>query len=239
VTSAIILAGGLGTRLQSVVSDVPKPMAPINGRPFLAYLLDYWITQGICNFVLSVGYKYESIISYFGVNYNSASIDYAIEPSPLGTGGGLMLAFKLLNQEEPFLLLNGDTFFALDLKVLLSYAEKRNADWCISVFKSTEINRYLGVNLSEDGKILSLKALTGGMESMVNGGVYVVHPRTLLSLPNYFQAKFSIEDDLIPGEISRGQSIVGYSSDTFFIDIGLPSDYQRALKYFTGGLSPI
>ena len=90
-TTAIVLAGGLGTRLKSVVSELPKPMAPIQGRPFLEYLLDYWIAQGICHFILSVGYRHEVITAHFGIHYRGAQIDYAIEATPLGTGGGCCL----------------------------------------------------------------------------------------------------------------------------------------------------
>ena len=232
MTCAIVLAGGLGTRLRSLVSDVPKPMAPINGRPFLSYLLDYWIAQGVSSFVISVGYKHEAIIGYFGKIYKGTPIKYAVEPFPLGTGGGLCLAFELLNQDEPFLLLNGDTFFSVDLNALLHFAHERNADWCISLFKTLDIDRYMGVNLSKDSRILSLKGSYNGIENMANGGVYVINPRTLMPSHNKLGNKFSIEEDLIAKEIKRGKNIVGYSSDAFFIDIGVPSDYQRAIKYF-------
>ena len=109
--SAIILAGGLGTRLRNTVPDLPKPMAPINGRPFLEYLLDYWITQGVENFVISVGYRHQQIVSHFGNRYKKANLQYAIEDTPLGTGGGLCLAITKLPVLEPFLLLNGENNF--------------------------------------------------------------------------------------------------------------------------------
>src|SRR3989344_9594340 len=108
---AIILAGGLGTRLQSVVKDLPKPMADVNGRPFLAYLMDYWIKQGVKRFILSVGYKSEIIRDYFGDEYNGVSVAYSIEKKPLGTGGGLLLALKQLNSRGDFFGFNGGTFF--------------------------------------------------------------------------------------------------------------------------------
>ena len=116
MTSAVILAGGLGTRLRSVVPYLPKPMAPINGRPFLEHQMRYWSTQGIDHFVLSVGYRYQTIIDYFGAQVEGASLDYVIEESPLGTGGGLVLASKKVSQQENFLLLNGDTYFEIELK---------------------------------------------------------------------------------------------------------------------------
>ena len=109
VRTAIILAGGLGARLNNTVPNLPKPMAPINNRPFLEHQMDYWIGQGINRFILSVGYLKDLIIDHFGDKYKKASIEYAIEHKPLGTGGGLLLAAK--NITEPFLVLNGDTFF--------------------------------------------------------------------------------------------------------------------------------
>jgi D-glycero-alpha-D-manno-heptose 1-phosphate guanylyltransferase len=122
VTSAIILAGGLGTRLRSAVPDLPKPMAPIAGRPFLAYQLDYWIRQGVDRFVLSVGYRHESIMAYFGAAYRGIAVDYSVEQTPLGTGGGLLLALERLDGgQRPFLLLNGDTYFEVDLATLSAF----------------------------------------------------------------------------------------------------------------------
>ena len=112
--SAVILAGGLGTRLRSVVSDVPKPMAPVGGRPFLEYQLEYWINQGISRFVLSVGYRHEAITEHFGSRYKGVELEYAVEEQPLGTGGGLLLAAEKLKQDTPFLLLNKDTYFKTD-----------------------------------------------------------------------------------------------------------------------------
>src|SRR5205085_7892557 len=103
----VVLAGGLGTRLRSAVPDVPKPMAPIAGRPFLEYQLDYWIGKGIDRFVLSVGYRHELIIDHFKARYRGAHIAYAIESSPLGTGGGLLRAVNEARLDSPFLVLNG------------------------------------------------------------------------------------------------------------------------------------
>ena len=126
MTAAIILAGGLGTRLRSAVPDLPKPMAPIGGRPFLDHLLDYWIGQGINRFVLSVGYRHEMIIDHFGNNYKHAELDYVIEQEPMGTGGGFLLAAEKIGKNAPFLLLNGDTF-AVDLKALTKFSQVNDA----------------------------------------------------------------------------------------------------------------
>ena len=119
VRTAIILAGGLGTRLRKVAPKVPKPMAPINNRPFVEYQMDYWINQGITQFILSVGYLKDVIINHFGNSYKGISIEYVEESSPLGTGGGLLFAAK--NLHETFVVLNGDTFFEVNINSLYKF----------------------------------------------------------------------------------------------------------------------
>jgi D-glycero-alpha-D-manno-heptose 1-phosphate guanylyltransferase len=131
VRTAIILAGGLGTRLREVVSEVPKPMAIVNERPFLAHVMDYWKEQGITRFVLSVGYLKDAIVSHFGCSYHGAKIEYVVEERPLGTGGGYLLAIEKIQDNDYFVLLNGDTFFEVELSKLIVFAEKNDAD-CFS-----------------------------------------------------------------------------------------------------------
>jgi D-glycero-alpha-D-manno-heptose 1-phosphate guanylyltransferase len=229
VTSAIILAGGLGTRLRSVVPDLPKPMAPISGRPFLEHQLDYWIKQGISHFVLSVGYRYEVIINHFGNKYKDAELDYVIEKTPLGTGGGLLLAVEKVNQYKPFLLLNGDTYFAVDLQTLIEFSSTNDADWCFSLFRTSEEGRYMGLDVSPQGKITSLKSGTG---RLANGGVYWVNPAALTGAfirENFSLGdKVSLEDDIFPAALASGQRLFGMEFLGDFIDIGVPDDYHRA-----------
>ena len=225
VTSAIVLAGGLGTRLRSVVSDLPKPMAPIGSRPFLEHQLDYWIDQGVNRFVLSVGYRYEAIIDHFGSSYKGADLDYAIEKEPLGTGGGLLLAAEKIDHHNPFLLLNGDTYFEVDLKVLNEFSLKNNADWCFSLFRANEEGRYLGMEVSAEGRITSLKS---GHSGWANGGVYWVHPDALNSGKFAVGDNVSLEDDIFPDGLASRQRFFGVKFTGAFIDIGVPGDYQRA-----------
>lgn len=225
MTSAVILAGGLGTRLRSVVPDLPKPMAPISGRPFLEHQLDYWIKQGISHFVLSVCYRHETIVDHFGNRYKGAELDYVIEKTPLGTGGGLLLAAEKIGKEGPFLLLNGDTYFAVDLKALIEFSFANDADWCFSLFRTNEEGRYMGMDISPQGKIASLKSGTG---RMANGGVYWVNPRALLGGEFSPGAKVSLEDDIFPAAMVSGQSLFGIEFLGTFIDIGVPDDYYRA-----------
>ncbi|OQW30835.1 MAG: phosphohexose mutase [Nitrospira sp. SG-bin1] len=231
--SAVILAGGLGTRLRSTVPELPKPMAPINGRPFLEYQLDYWISQGIGRFVLSVGYRHEAITRHFGSRYKGADIEYAVEEHPLGTGGGFLLAAEKVGHREPFLLLNGDTYFRVDWSILNTYALECDADWCFSLFKTSEEGRYMGMEVSPEGRITSLKSGVEQGPRLANGGVYWVHPRILPGSrrPN---EKMSLESDLFPEAFAAGRRLFGVECTGTFIDIGVPDDYHRATTLLTG-----
>ena len=231
--SAVILAGGLGTRLRSAVPDLPKPMAPISGRPFLEYQLDYWISQGVSRFVLSVGYRHEAITAHFGPRYKGVDLEYAIEERPLGTGGAFLLAAEKTGLREPFLLLNGDTYFGVDWSVLNDYALEQDADWCLSLFKTSEQGRYMGIEVSSQGRITSLKSGVEQGPRLANGGVYWVHPR-VLSGARTFGEKLSLENDLFPGALAAGQRLFGIEFAGTFIDIGVPDDYHRAATLLAG-----
>lgn len=228
VTTAIILAGGLGTRLRSTVPDLPKPMAPINGFPFLEYQLGYWIKQGINRFLLSVGYRHEIIIGYFGNSYQGAQLEYVIEPAPLGTGGGFLLAAQKIDKDDPFLLLNGDTYFAVNLEKLVKFSLMNDADWCFSLFSSTEEGRYMGMGISPGGEITSLKSGKTFSGGLANGGVYLIQPRVLSDIPFAPGDKVSLEDDIFSDAILSEQRLFGVEFSGTFIDIGVPDDYHRA-----------
>lgn len=229
IDTAIILAGGLGTRLRTVVPDLPKPLAPIAGRPFLHYLLDYWLGQGIKRFILSVGYRAEAIIEQLGDRYGNAHLQYIREDSPQGTGGAFLLATQCLKKEQPVLLLNGDTFFAVDLAAFSAFHAEKGADWSFATFRTAESGRYLGMQINGERQVLHFaKGLTEGWRE-ANGGVYLCMPHRLtnpacpsLSVP------LSLENDLFPAWLATGQRFFAYLSNTAFIDIGVPDDYRRA-----------
>lgn len=235
---AIILAGGLGTRLRSAVPDLPKPMAPVRGIPFLAYQIDYWINQGIDRFVLSVGYKHEEIQKYFGLQYKGVPIDYSIELTPLGTGGGLLNAVKLCQDQSEFLLLNGDTYFEVDLSRLQECAKINEADWVFSVFRSQGLGRYMAMGLGVDGEILEVHNVANKLGSFVNGGVYWVKTKSIDSILNSKVLPLSLEQDLFPLFIEEHKKLFALESTGQFIDIGIPDDFIRAasiLPVMTGG----
>jgi D-glycero-alpha-D-manno-heptose 1-phosphate guanylyltransferase len=231
VTTVIILAGGLGTRLREAVPDLPKPMAPINNRPFLEYQMDYWIDQGINHFILSVGYLKDVIINHFGKKYKNASVEYAEENEPLGTGGGLLMASK--NLTEPFLAINGDTFIEVNLDELWSFHVQQKSKWTFSLFKTDQFSRYMGMDVDSNGEIFSLKSKKLQLSGLANGGVYLIDPKALSSLGYKTGDKVSLEGDLLADYISRGGKLFGKEFKGKFIDIGIPSDYHRAEKIIT------
>jgi D-glycero-alpha-D-manno-heptose 1-phosphate guanylyltransferase len=229
MTSAIILAGGLGTRLRSAVPDLPKPMAPIAGRPFLAYQLDYWIRQGVDRFVLAVGYRHESIVAHFGGSYRGATIDYSIEREPLGTGGGLLLALdKVAQTRQPFLLLNGDTYFEVELASLQEFHRRKQAQWTFALFRCAQEGRYMGMEIDPDARITSLRSGSGQPGRLANGGVYLVSPGAAWAGSWRAGDALSLEDDLLPAAFEAGGRLYGLECSGAFIDIGIPEDYRRA-----------
>lgn len=228
VDTAIVLAGGLGTRLREAVPDLPKPLAPIDGRPFLEYLFDYWHAQGIRRFILSVGYRAEMIRAHFGNRYRDARIDYAEEESPLGTGGGLLLASAMLENRNSVLLLNGDTFFAVELKALQDFHQEHRSNWTFSTFRTAENGRYLGMDIDPDGRVHAFRSARNSGERLANGGVYLFAPALLDDIQWATGERLSLEEELFPALLATGCRFYGAPSPGTFIDIGVPEDYGRA-----------
>ena len=175
-------------------------------------------------------YKQESdaIIGHFGTSYKGADLEYVIEESPLGTGGGLLLAVEKVSKSEPFLLLNGDTYFAVDLEALIEFSLTNNADWCFSLFRTHEEGRYMGMDISPQGFITSLKSVTAHSGRLANGGVYWIQPSALQQIKFLPGDKCSLEEDIFPTAFGLGQRMMGIEFPGPFIDIGVPIDYQRA-----------
>ena len=221
---AIILAGGFGTRLQSVVKDVPKPMADINGRPFLAYLFDYAISNGVERVVLSVGYKREVIERYFGNSYKGAKIEYCVEDSPLGTGGAIKRALGMCVKRET-LVLNGDTFFAVNLPSFVELHNKTTSLVSIALKPMECFDRYGCVALDGD-TVVSFEEKKYCDSGLINGGVYLLN-RDILPTLNCLPDIFSFEKDFLESKIADIRPY-GFIDNGYFIDIGIPEDYERA-----------
>ncbi len=223
---AIVLAGGLGTRLRAAVPDLPKPMAPVNGRPFLERLLDYWVAQGVTRLILSVGYKHEAVSAHFGPAFRGVPVGYAVEGRPLGTGGGLLLALGSLAAPGPFLVLNGDTYFEVALGALRDFHAARGADATLALFRSPQQGRYTGLGIGKAGEVLSLNA--GEKGGLANGGVYLME-RGLLEGGSWLPASpVSLEGDILPFALHSSKRVFGLECAGRFLDIGVPEDYARA-----------
>ena len=221
---AIILAGGAGTRLQGVVRDVPKPMADINGKPFICYLLDYLAAYDVRKILLSVGYRYEIIRDYFGSQYKDMDIRYVIEDKPLGTGGALKKALMVAEGEE-FMVLNGDTFFNLDLKKMIDFHHAEDSILTIAVKPMRDFDRYGTVNI-KDSRIVGLEEKTFRHFGYINGGVYAMK-KTISGFFDQDKDAFSFEVDFLHKKINNIRPFA-FISDDYFIDIGIPDDYKKA-----------
>lgn len=222
--TAIVLAGGLGTRLRSVVNEVPKSMAPVHGRPFLGFLLDYWIDQGIKNFVLSVGYLNDKIQEYFSVRYRNCPITYVIETTPLGTGGGLRKVLLDLEwQQSEVVLINGDTWFEVDLNILWTASR---LPITIALKPLSENQRYAGVLVDYNNRVSSFGVKANG-PCLINGGCYLINIPEIMNQIQKFPTKFSLEEDFLVA-LAEKEFIGGNIQDVSFLDIGIPEDYRRA-----------
>ncbi|MFN8236550.1 MAG: nucleotidyltransferase family protein [Chitinophagales bacterium] len=222
-TPAIILAGGFGTRLSSVVKDVPKPMAPINGKPFLHYLFKELREQNIPRVVLSVGHLKEVIQEYFKDNYLGIPIQYAIEDTPLGTGGGIKHAFEFI-QDDAYVL-NGDTFFDVSLHRL----KNEKADISIALKHLYHFDRYGTVELNDKNKIIAFHEKKPCESGLINGGIYYFKKSLFDKIET--EKKFSFEKDVLEKHL-HDLSMQGVVFDNYFIDIGIPEDYNKAQKDF-------
>lgn len=226
---AIILAGGYGTRMQKVLGDLPKSMAPVAGRPFLEYLLDYLILYGINKFVLSVGYRSEIIIKHFGSGYRGIEIAYAIEEVPLGTGGGVKLALDKCHDDH-VLALNGDTLFLADLKDFYSQHLICKPMISIALREVEDISRYGSVRINDNFILTGFGEKSAQkIEGLINAGVYCTNRKWFMT--NTLSGAFSLENDCF-GQWYKQGLIAGFPYNAYFLDIGIPEDYQRAQHEF-------
>lgn len=220
---AIILAGGKGTRLRSIIGEYPKPMAKINGKPFLEKQLEWLFSQGVKHVIMSVGYKASIIQDYFGNNFKTIEITYVIENSPLGTGGAIKLASEKTRNDN-FFILNGDTYYPINLLKMKESLLRRKM--LVAIKKMKYISRY-GV-LSIDGdKIISFKEKASCPEGNINSGIYYCSRGFIDDLP---LEVFSFEVFLEQHIDALDLYCYAPSEDNLFIDIGVPQDFEKAQK---------
>jgi len=225
---AIILAGGLGTRLQGVIGAYPKCMAPINGRPFLGYVLDYLDKQGCTRAILSLGYKHKIVTDWLEEQDLFFEVDCVIEDEPLGTGGGILAAMEI-GETDDVAVVNGDTLFNVSLRDQLKFHSAAKAETTLALKKMQRFDRYGIVNVGDKDVITSFEEKQYRDEGLINGGVYFINREAFLKrkLPQ----KFSFEKDYLENFCGQ-KKYYGYVSDGYFIDIGIPEDYERAQTEF-------
>ena len=212
----------------SLTDSTPKPLLPVAGRPFLCYVLDWLVQQGIKHVVLATGYLADTFLDAFGGSYKGVEIKYSTEHTPLGTGGALKLATAHLT-EEPVYVLNGDTYFPIELAKLASCYFANNAELAVALRTVPNVERYGAVTVS--GAFItefSEKGTTG--PGTINGGIYLVGPHSLRTKAS--QVPFSLELDLIPQLVAQ-QRVAFAKFVTPFIDIGIPEDLAKAGELVT------
>lgn len=219
----IILAGGLGTRLRGVIKDVPKPMAPLNGKPFLYYVFKWLAKYKTDKIVISAGYKSESIIKYFGNSFNAIPLVYAIEEKPLGTGGAVKFAIRKTTGAN-ILIINGDTYFPVNLDRFWKIHTENNFQFTIALKRMYRFSRYGSVEL-EGETINMFNEKQYCSEGLINGGIYLTNRYFIESLE--VPEVFSLEKDVLVRKSAEGV-LKGIEFDDTFIDIGIPEDYSRA-----------
>ena len=227
--TAVVLAGGLGTRLSAVVNDRPKVLAEIGGKPFLAYLLDFLSTSGIHSVVLCTGFLGDQIRVRFGEKYRNLNLDYSQESSPLGTAGALRLALPKVKSES-VLIMNGDSFCDANLKTFWEWHSSHDVGASMLLVEMSDTRRFGRVVVSADGMVIRFdekdeKSLAG----FINAGIYLIKRHSLLEIPA--ERFVSMERDIFPGWV--GHRLFGYRCKARFIDIGTPESYASAAVFFS------
>ena len=229
VEQAIILAGGLGTRLKETVPDIPKCIAPVSGRPFLFYVINYLRSQGIEKFIFSVGYKHEIITGYLNDYFSTLNYSIVTEKEPLGTGGAIKLALKKVTNQQ-VLVTNGDTLYKVNLMELMALHSSCESVCTLALKPLKDFNRYGVVETNSDFSVSGFSEKKNYSSGNINGGIYLINKNIFdgHSLPD----KFSFENDYLEKTLNlpKGNkiNIYGLVQDEYFIDIGIPEDYQKA-----------
>jgi D-glycero-alpha-D-manno-heptose 1-phosphate guanylyltransferase len=229
---AIVLVGGLGTRLAGFSGGLPKPMVPVAGRPFVEFVLDALVEAGCTRIVLAMSYLREAIIEHFAGAYRGVPLEYSIEESPMGTGGAIRDALRL-TREEAALVLNGDTLFRVDIAELVARHSRFSADITIALRRVADTARYGAVELDEEGCIRAFHEKGRSGSGLVNGGVYVVNAEVVRDRVTT-EGSSSFERDVL-GRGVRELHLLGVPSDGYFIDIGVPEDLIRARSELGSG----
>ncbi len=232
IKEAIILAGGLGTRLRSAVPELPKCMAPVNGKPFLRYVIAYLQKEGIEKFIFSLGYKHEYICNWLATHYASSMYSTVIETEPLGTGGAIFKSCNAINNKHA-IITNGDTMFTVSLAALTAMHIDNHAACTLALKPMKNFDRYGVVATNASHQIVSFKEKKFYTEGFINGGMYALNVESFKQ--HNWSEKFSFEKDYLE-KVVDDKILFGLKEDAYFIDIGIPEDYERVQYEFAQGL---
>ena len=223
INEAIILCGGKGTRLKEVVNDVPKPLAPIDGIPFLSILMKYLKAQGIERVILATGYMHEKIENLYGNCYEGMEIVYSIEHNPLGTGGAIAKALRKIKSEN-VLVLNGDSVIKFQLNEIKKQFSEIKFHSLLILKPMERVERYGAVKTFEN-RVTAFEEKSFKEQCLINTGVYILNKEIFNDKAE--NEVFSFEKDFLEKEVEKG-SLFGMECKGFFIDIGVPEDYAAA-----------
>ena len=224
----IVLAGGLGTRLQGVIGAQAKCMAPLNGRPFLSYLFEHLDRQRCTRVIMSLGYKNKDVLSWLEDQDLYFELDCVVESEPLGTGGGILGAIEQAETDD-VVVVNGDTFFGVNLRQQMKFHIDSRAETTLALKEMTNFERYGTVTTNNKGVITQFSEKQKMDKGFINGGVYIINKEAFLkrNLPE----KFSFEKDYLE-KLLKENRFYGFASSEYFIDIGVPEDYAQAAVDF-------
>ncbi|MCU6764594.1 MAG: nucleotidyltransferase family protein [Blautia sp.] len=225
---AVLLAGGLGTRLKSVVNDRPKPMADVCGKPFMEYLILELKKHGITDIVLAVGYKGEMVEEYFGNGEQlDVHIEYSYEKEQLGTAGAIKNAGQYIKESE-FFVLNADTFYQAAYSDAIDLYKSENMDMALVLRKVPDVSRYGSVKLDNHMIIGFNEKVSDHISGVINGGIYLMRKTVLDLIPE--GKKCSLENEIIPQMLAEKKKLGAVVNEGYFIDIGVPDDYFKFIK---------
>jgi D-glycero-alpha-D-manno-heptose 1-phosphate guanylyltransferase len=222
----LVLVGGLGTRLRTAYADGPKALAPIQGRPFLAYILKLLSDAGLSRIVLCVGYRAEQIEQWLGDGTSlGLQVKYSREEEPLGTAGAIALAYSRYAKGERVLAMNGDSILQLPLAAMWDVHMRRLAEATVALAQVQDASRYGSVGVNREGWVTSFREKGSGKRAgLINGGVYLFEPAVLDAVVQ--RGSISLEREVLPNQLQRG--LLAFKTDGYFIDIGIPQDFARA-----------
>ena len=223
---AIILAGGLGTRLRSEIAELPKCLAPINGSPFINFIIDYLKKQGVNKFIFSLGYKSELVIKHVDGAFPDLAKTYVFEDEPLGTGGAIKKSVEKTT-EENVVIINGDTYFDVNISDLSSFHLTKKADCTLALKEMKSFERYGTVEINKENSITAFKEKQYCEKGLINGGIYILNVKAFSK--NKFSEKFSFEKEYLEVNVSS-HKLFGKAYTSYFMDIGIPSDYRQFEK---------